>query len=43
MHRYLAEGKVKVQETVFEGVAQWPLAFQSLFTGANTGKVVIRV
>jgi len=33
----------KVQESVFEGIEQWAEAFQSLFTGKNVGKVVLRV
>ena len=43
MHKYLEEGRIKVHETVFEGIESWPIAFQSLFTGANNGKVVVRV
>lgn len=43
MGAWVKEGKVRVQETVFEGIEQWPEAFRSLFTGANTGKVVVRV
>lgn len=43
MAEWLQEGKVKVQETFFEGIDSWPLAFQSLFTGGNTGKVVVRL
>jgi len=37
------EGKLYIQETFFDGIEQWPIAFQSLFTGANIGKVVVRV
>eukprot|EP00035_Acanthoeca_spectabilis_P023443 m.449387 g.449387 ORF g.449387 m.449387 type:complete len:352 (-) comp19811_c0_seq1:71-1126(-) len=43
MPKWLAEGKVVAEETVFEGIDQWPMAFQSLFTGGNNGKVVINV
>lgn len=44
MPRWLEEGKLAtIQETVFEGITSWPLAFQSLFTGGNTGKVVVRL
>ena len=43
MARWVGEGKVAVEETKFCGVGQWPAAFQSLFTGGNTGKVVIDV
>jgi NADPH:quinone reductase len=43
MPKFVIDGKVIVEETVFEGIESWPLGFQSLFTGGNTGKVVIRV
>jgi NADPH-dependent curcumin reductase CurA len=43
MSGWLVEGKVKVEETKFEGIDQWAVAFQSLFTGGNTGKVVVNV
>lgn len=43
MHRYLREGKVVPQETVFEGIDKFGEAFQSLFTGKNLGKVVVHV
>ena len=31
------------QETVYEGISSWPEAFMGLFTGANLGKVVVRI
>ena len=43
MSQWIQEGKVKVQETYFDGIENWPVAFQALFTGRNTGKVVIRL
>lgn len=43
MSEWLQQGKIAVEETHFSGVDQWPLAFQSLFTGGNTGKVVVKV
>ena len=43
MARWLAEGKLVVEETRFAGIEAWPSAFQSLFTGANRGKVVVDV
>jgi len=43
MHGWLKEGKVKPLETFFDGVESWPEAFQSLFTGKNNGKVVVRL
>jgi NADPH-dependent curcumin reductase CurA len=43
MNQWIKEGKVKVQETTFEGIENWPIAFQSLFTGKHLGKVVVLV
>lgn len=43
MSKWVKEGKIKTEETFFEGVDQWPLAFQSLFSGEKLGKVVVRV
>jgi len=43
MNQWMREGKLAVQETFFEGIDSWVEAFQSLFTGANVGKVVVRV
>jgi len=43
MSTWLKEGKIVVQETTFESIEQWPVAFHSLFIGANYGKVVVKV
>jgi NADPH-dependent curcumin reductase CurA len=43
MRKWFAEGKIEVEETVFHGIERWSDAFQSLFTGANSGKVVLMV
>ena len=43
MHSFLRSGKVTVQETIFNGIESWVEGFQSLFTGANVGKVVVRI
>ena len=43
MHALLQKGDLVVQETETVGIENWALAFQSLFTGANLGKVVVRV
>ena len=39
----LREGWLKTSHTVFDGIESGPEAFASLFTGANNGKVVVRV
>ncbi len=43
MKEWLDAGKLVVEETVFSGIDQWPAAFQSLFTGTNSGKVVLKL
>lgn len=41
--RWLAEGRVRAQETFFEGIDNTVAAFQSLFTGEKLGKVIVRI
>ncbi len=43
MNAWRKEGKLVHSETVFEGLEAWPEAFASLFTGANNGKVVVKL
>lgn len=43
MARHLKDGTIKTTETETEGIANFGKAFQSLFTGANNGKVVVKV
>ena len=43
MGEWVASGKVKAHETVFEGLDKTADAFLGLFTGANTGKMLVRV
>jgi len=43
MGRWLAEGKIKWQETVLEGIDKAPQAFLGLFKGDNTGKMLVRL
>ncbi|HET9949791.1 MAG TPA: NADP-dependent oxidoreductase [Longimicrobiales bacterium] len=43
MSAWLAEGKVVYRETVVEGIERAPEAFLGLFTGANIGKMVVRL
>lgn len=43
MSEWLKQDKLVVQETFFDGIESWPTAFQSLFTGKNVGKVVVRI
>jgi NADPH-dependent curcumin reductase CurA len=43
MTKWWREGKIAVEETRHNGIEKWATAFQSLFTGGNTGKVVVTV
>ena len=43
MGGWLSDGKLKAQETVVEGLDRMPEAFLALFTGGNTGKMLVRV
>ena len=43
MGRWQAEGKLHRQETVHDGLAAMPEAFRGLFSGGNTGKMLVRV
>ena len=43
MAPWLADGKIVALETVVEGLDNTPAAFLSLFSGGNTGKMLVRV
>lgn len=43
MAAWIAEGKIKWQETVVEGIENAPQAFLGLFRGDNLGKMLVRV
>jgi hypothetical protein len=43
MGGWLAAGKLKSEETVFDGLDAMPDAFLGLFTGSNTGKMLVKV
>jgi NADPH-dependent curcumin reductase CurA len=40
---WLAEGRIRLSETVFEGVENAPAAFIGLMRGENIGKMLVRV
>ncbi len=40
---HVAAGRLKSEETVVEGLANAPQAFMGLFSGANTGKMLVRL
>ena len=43
MGGWIADGRIKWEETVMEGIDQAPAAFLGLFTGGNTGKMVVKL
>ncbi len=40
---WIAEGKLKYRETVENGIENAPKAFMSLFSGGNTGKMLVKL
>lgn len=40
---WIAEGKIKYEETVMEGIEEAPNAFLALFSGGNTGKMLVKL
>lgn len=43
MEGWVSSGQIKYRETVFDGIEKAPDAFIGLFTGANIGKMVVRL
>jgi NADPH-dependent curcumin reductase CurA len=43
MESWIRSGEVKYRETVLEGIERAPEAFMGLFTGANFGKMIVRL
>lgn len=43
MPQWIADGKIKYEETVFKGIDKAPDAFLSLFSGKNTGKMLVEL
>ena len=40
---WMMAGKVKSKDTVYEGIENTPSAFMGLFSGANTGKMLVKL
>jgi NADPH-dependent curcumin reductase CurA len=43
MGGWIASGQVKSRETIRDGIEATPQAFLDLFTGGNTGKMLVRL
>ncbi len=43
MGGWIAEGRIKWEETIYEGIEKAPDAFIGLFSGGNTGKMLVRL
>ncbi|KAA5805203.1 NADP-dependent oxidoreductase [Alkalicaulis satelles] len=43
LSRWIGAGQVRLHDTVYEGIERTPDAFMGLFTGANTGKMLVKL
>jgi NADPH-dependent curcumin reductase CurA len=43
MSQWIRDGKIKWEETVENGIERAPLAFLNLFSGGNTGKMLVKL
>ena len=43
MSGWIKSGDLKYHETIFDGIAAAPEAFIGLFSGANEGKMLVRL
>ncbi|MEY4784696.1 MAG: hypothetical protein RIR41_2631, partial [Pseudomonadota bacterium] len=43
MAGWIASGQIKYEETVMSGIEKAPEAFMALFSGGNTGKMLVKL
>jgi NADPH-dependent curcumin reductase CurA len=43
MTAWIADGMVRYEETVMQGIEKAPDAFLALFSGGNTGKMLVKL
>ncbi|MCH8490283.1 MAG: NADP-dependent oxidoreductase, partial [Oceanicaulis sp.] len=43
LSKWMSAGQVRLRDTVYEGIERAPDAFMGLFTGANTGKMLVKL
>ena len=43
MGRWMAQGRIRSDETIRDGLAAMPGAFLALFSGGNVGKMLVRL
>jgi NADPH-dependent curcumin reductase CurA len=43
MSKWIAEGRIKWKENIFEGLENAPKAFVSLFKGENVGRTLVKL
>ena len=43
MSKWISDGKIKLKESIFEGLERAPEAFVSLFNGHHIGRALVRI
>ena len=43
MSKWISEGRIKLKETIYEGIENAPKAFVDLFKGENLGRTIVKI